>query len=279
MAETTSGSSNVDITITGDTTADAGELEEARNQTLEFPVYRMAPPAELVFRDEGDGPASIEGKVVPYNEWTEVDSLMEGHFLERFAPGSFTKTLAEQANRVRVYYEHGRSRIFDSQPIAELTEAREAEDGVFFRANLLEGLPELITAGLRRGLYGASVGAKIIKRDKSRPRQPSDYNPGRLEERTYREVKAFDFSITPRPQYAGTSVAMRSINDDLLFEQLLQDPTRLRDLIVARAEIQEEPPHSVPEEPETEPAPQGSRGTHPVRDYLRDERTPRWRLT
>lgn len=256
-------------------------MSDETENALEFPVYRMAPPSDLIYRDE-DGQATIEGKVVPYNEWTEVDSLMEGHFLERFAPGSFTKTLAEQANRVRVYYEHGRSKIFDTQPIAELTEARETEEGVFFRANLLDGLPELITAGLRRGLYGASVGAKVIKRDKSRPKQPSDYNPGRLEERTYREMKAFDFSITPRPQYASTSVAMRSINDDLLFEQLLQDPTRLRDLIVARAEIAEpelaEPPHSGHETEEAPPS-QWSRGTHPARDYLKDERTNRWRLT
>jgi excisionase family DNA binding protein len=32
----------------------------------------------------------VVGRMVPYNEWTEVDSKREGNFLERFAPVSFT---------------------------------------------------------------------------------------------------------------------------------------------------------------------------------------------
>ena len=53
-------------------------------------VYRAADPGEMSFSEETDG-RTLEGRMVPYGEWTEVNSSMEGHFLERFAPGSLAK--------------------------------------------------------------------------------------------------------------------------------------------------------------------------------------------
>lgn len=241
-------------------------------------LYRLSPPQLLVYRDEGTEPM-LEGRVVPYGEWSEVDSVVEGHFMERFAHGSFTKTLAERADRVRVYFEHGRSKIFDSQPIAEISATWEQPDGVYFRAALLDGLPELFRDGLRRGLYGASIGAKVIKVERARRPEKSDHNPAGLEERTYREMRAFDYSITPRPHYASATVALRSITDDLLVERLLEDPRRLLDLIARSKELPTEPEHSdQPEEPHLQ-APVESRTTQPVHDYLSPkEGDPSWRL-
>jgi HK97 family phage prohead protease len=247
----------------------SGGEAEVESQT-ETALYRLSPPTLLVFRDEQE--PLLEGRVVPYEEWSEVDSIAEGHFMERFARGSFTKTLAEQADRVRVYFEHGKSKIFDSQPIAEMRETWEQPDGVYFRAALLDGLPELFLNGLRRGLYGASVGAKVIKLDRFRNVERSDYNPQGLEERTYKEVRAFDFSVTPRPHYASASVAMRSINDNLLIERLLDDPKRFFDLLTRREETTAEPPHS---EPKPDEVSAESRRTPPVHDYLRPEEDDR----
>ena len=98
------------MSVTEDSTV---EIEESAVES-EPMLYRLSSPDLLIFRDDAE--PMLEGRVVPYGEWSEVDSVVEGHFLERFAHGSFTKTLAERADRVRVYFEHGRSKIFDSQP-------------------------------------------------------------------------------------------------------------------------------------------------------------------
>jgi phage head maturation protease len=188
-------------------------------------IYRLSPPALLVFRDDNE--PMIEGRVVPYNEWTEIDSVVEGHFMERFAPGSFARTLAGRASRaIKVFFEHGRSKLFDTQPIAELRETWEQPDGLYFKAALLGGLPELFRDGLRKGVYGASIGAKIVKADRVRSPGRSAHNPDGLEERTYTEVRAFDYSITPRPQYASAMVALRSITDEVRRSPRPARPTR-----------------------------------------------------
>lgn len=255
----------------------ATENEQQQDHTLpETQVYRQSSPDLLIFRDE-DEPV-VEGRIVPYEQWSEVDSIIEGHFMERFARGSFTKTLLERVNEMRVYFEHGRSRLFDSQPIAVLREAWEQPDGLYFRAGLLDGLPELFLNGLRRGLYGASIGAKVLKIDRNRWPEKSPHNPEGIEERTYRELRASDFSITPKPHYAGT-LALRSITDDLVIDKLLEDPKRLLE-VIARTQTEQttEPPHSEPEEPQ-EQAPAESRSTQPPHDYLRDEEDDQsWRL-
>jgi phage head maturation protease len=258
------------------------QVEEDEGET-ETKLYRLSPPDRLIFRDDAE--PMVEGRIVPYNEWSEVDSRAEGHFLERFAQGSFAKTLAERAGNARVYFEHGKSRIFDAQPIAELREAWEQSDGVYFRAALLGGLPELFRDGLRRGLYGASIGAEVMKLARVRRPGQSNYNPTGLEERTYKEMRAFDYSITPRPHYASAGVTLRSINDELeelLLGRLLDDPKRLLE-VIARKEAQNEeetpePQHSEPERQE-EPVVEASRSTQPSHDYLNPGKgeTP-WRL-
>jgi hypothetical protein len=117
-------------------------------------------------------------------------------------------------------------------------------------------------------------------------------NPKGLEERTYTEVQAHDFSLTPRPAYASTSVAMRSITDELAIERLVKDPERLLELLRAAQEeepeevpAQEEPaeeaepPHSEPDPPAEPDAVEASRSTQtPVHDYLADETEEAWRL-
>jgi phage head maturation protease len=248
------------------------EVEEVSGEA-EQKIYRAAPPGLLIFRDDDE--PTIEARVVPFNQWSEVNSVVEGHFLERFSPGSLAKTIAERASELKVYYEHRKSRLFDSQPIAVMREAWEQPDGGYFRAALLDGLPELFRDGLRRGLYGASIGADVINMKRVRRPGISDHNPMGIEERTYTELRAFDYSVTPQPHYASATVTLRSITDDLLIDRLLEDPKRLLDMITRK---ETEPQHSEPEE-QVEPVPEGSRSTQPSHDYLNPGKgeTP-WRL-
>lgn len=269
-------------------------------------IYRWN-PAQVIYREEDDGQEVVESMVVPFDEWLEVDSVFEGHFMERFAPGSLKKTLRENLNRIRVYFEHGYSSKYDSQPIAELMRAWEEANGAWFNASLLEGVDPLLRSGLKRGLYGASIGAKIVKQSVVRDPKPSPHNPKGIEERTYTEVQAHDFSITPRPAYASTSAAIRAITDEVVVERFLTDNAAKEKLLeILRTATEAEPTHSeptdevqeVPEpatdpeavdetepeekpddpEPEPEPEPEGSRATQPPTDHLADEGDEVWRL-
>jgi hypothetical protein len=92
----------------------------------------------------------VVGRMVPYNEWTEVDSKREGNFLERFAPGSLSKALKERGSRIRALFQHGMDSLIGRQPIADIEEMWEREDGAHFRSRLLEGSPNSSSAVFAR---------------------------------------------------------------------------------------------------------------------------------
>lgn len=235
-------------------------------------VYRATEPAAMHFVEAEDVAPVLEGRMMPYGEWTEIKSRVEGHFLERFAPGALAKTMAERSDRIRVLFEHGLD-VLGGQTIAAIEEMREEPDGAYYRASLLDGLPNLLLAGLRRGLYGSSVRYGPVKLDRVRSPKRSEHNPEGLEERTVREGFVKEFSVTTFPQYAGATASIRSLTDDIAAHKLLGD-SRFLDFL----ETQAEPQHSDREEPEDQ-APEQSRSTQPVHDYLRPKEDDHsWRL-
>lgn len=227
-------------------------------------VYRAIDPEDLSITEQGDAGTVIEGRMMPYNEWTEIRSSIEGHFLERFTPGSLAKTMVEQAHRVRAMFEHGFDATLGRQLIATVDEMREQDDGAYFRATLLDGVPKLLVEGIRKGLYGSSVRFKPVKYDRVRHPARTDHNPDGIEEITVREAFMKEFSVTPFPQYAGATAKVRSITDEIAARQLLGDPKRLLEIISS------EPQHSPPEAQE-DPVAEGSRSTQPIHDYLRPQ--------
>lgn len=237
-------------------------------------VYRAAEPESMSLSEAEGAAPIIEGRMMPYDEWAEIKSRMEGHFLERFAPGSLAKTISERSSRIRVLFEHGLD-VLGGQTIAAIDSMEDRSDGAYYRATLLDGLPGLLLAGLRKGLYGSSVRYGPVKWDRVRFPKRSEHNPDRLEERTVREAFVKEFSIATFPIYAGATAHIRSLTDDIAAHKLLGDP-RLLELF--RTTPQEsEPPHSEPEQPKE--AVDASRSTQPVRDYLRpQESDPSWRL-
>ncbi len=207
----------------------------ARDYLAELPAYYVPPPkprirdylaqpvavvadggyvqrsleATVHLRTEGSGAPLLEGRMVPYGEWTEINSRAEGHFLERFAPGSLGKALTQQAARIRVLFEHGLDATIGLQPIAAIEELRERPDGAYYRARLLEGVPKLVLAGLRSGLYGSSVRFSSVKTTRERFPRTSAHNPQGLEERTVCEAGIKEFSVCTFPAYANTAAQVR----------------------------------------------------------------------
>lgn len=238
---------------------------------------------EMSIREEGDA-ITLEGRMMPYDTWSEVNSSVEGHFLERFSAGSLAKTLQERSARIRVLFEHGMSRLLDMQPIAEVTSLRDEGDGAYYEASLLEGLPDLLVNGLRRGLYGSSIRFKAIKWDRVRSPKPSEYNPTGLPEHTIREARLREFSVVTFPVYEGATAGVRSLTDEFewasIARQLIGVPPEQRDFVLQAIQeaVRTEPEHSeepVAQEPEPE-----SRSTRVVtKDYLRpEEGEPPWLL-
>jgi HK97 family phage prohead protease len=240
-------------------------------------VYRAVHPENLSVTAD-DGPVLIEGRMMPYGEWTEVRSPIEGEFMERFLPGALAKTINEQGTRVRALFEHGLDPAYGRQAIADVQHIEEREDGAYFRAELLDGLPPLLVNGVRRGLYGSSIRYRPIKYRLVRSPRRSDHNPEGIPEVTVHEAFLKEFSITPFPVYAGATahLQMRSITDEIAARQLLADPKRLLEILQHPVE----PQHSTLEEPPEDPAPERSRSTQqPARDYLNPkEERPRWLL-
>jgi HK97 family phage prohead protease len=237
-------------------------------------VYRVAEPALMRFVEEDGSAPVLEGRMMPYNEWTEINSSVEGHFMERFVNGALAKTMSEQASRVRALFEHGLDVSLGRQPIAADITLSEEEDGAHYRATLLEGLPPLLLAGLRSGVYGSSVRYRPVKASRVRYPQRSESNPDGIPELTIREAYLKEFSVTPFPQYAGATAHIRSLTDEIAAKQLLKDPEHLLAIIANRTE----PQHSEREQTE-EPPVKRSRSTQPQRDYLQPPKgDPTWLL-
>lgn len=262
-------------------------------------LYRSA---ELAYRDDGQGEGIIEGRMVPYNVWTEVRSAFEGHFLERIMPGALKKTFAEQGQRMKVLFHHGLDSL-GKQPIAALEEIADRADGAYYRARLLPSVPPLILDGLRANLYGISIGMRLPYRSDNvyRPRK-SDYNPEGIEERTVTEAAMKELSVTAFPVYEGTTAAVRSVTDEVLWLQYGDiiprlgarlDPSGLVQILRSEVAQEVEPEHSEPDEPEPEAEPEeqpeepkdepepveASRPTPPKKDYLSvKEAEPEWKL-
>jgi len=214
--------------------------------------------------DDGDSPI-LFGHFARFNEWTEIDSVFEGHFLERVAPGAFAKTFREQAGSIRCLFEHGRDPQIGNKILGPVLRAGEDEEGAFYEVALLDTdyVRELLP-GLEQGLYGASFRFSVV-RDEFVQRPPrSDRNPQGLPERTLLELRLHEFGPVTFPAYAGATAGVRSLTDEFLLGRLLADgdPRRLagalgvqpeplaRAIIAGLREHDEEraaiPPHDTP---------------------------------
>jgi HK97 family phage major capsid protein/HK97 family phage prohead protease len=208
-------------------------------------LVRAMPPSE--FQEDGNG-RTLVGRISPANEWTEISSATEGHFMERFAPGAFRKTFAENRDNIRVLFQHGKDPELGNKPIAELLDLDEDEAGAFYRADMLDGLPPLIVDGLRRGLYGSSQTFSVVREDWEPKPKAGMHNPGGLPERTVKEAKVWELGPVTWPAYAGATAGMRSMTDEFRLDSLTADPERLRELItyiepIAPSPDAEAPPH------------------------------------
>jgi len=190
--------------------------------------------AGLELREAGDGeggPGVLAGHFAVFNEWTEIKSLFEGHFLERIAPGAFKKTFSERADKIKVLFEHGQDPDIGNKPLGKVRSLGEDEHGASYEVDLFDGIPALIMDGLRHDQYGSSFRFRVEREDLDRNPKRSEHNPDGLPERTIKEVHLAEFGPVTFPAYAGATAGLRSGTDHFVFQIIERDPELIRSLL------------------------------------------------
>jgi len=207
-------------------------------------LVRAAFPAEFELRDTNEqGMPTMDVGFARYGEWTEIDSVFEGNFVESIAPGAFTKTVKENLNGVRVLFNHGSDPSIGNKvlgPIEKIVDGKRGPTGI---VPLLDtSYNRDLLPGLRAGVYGASFRFRVMREEFNQDAQRSDYNPKGLPERTIQEAQLLEFGPVTFPAYAGATAGVRSLSHREIEE------------LPPLAEVIENPEDSPAAEPEEAPA-------------------------
>ncbi len=179
-------------------------------------LVRAAPPLELIRSDQSDMPI-LHGSFAVYDEWAEIRSSVEGHFYERFAEGSFRKTMSESASKIRCLFHHGQDPSVGYKVLGPITSLREEGNQAVYDVQMLDtDYNRALVPGLEANQYGSSMRFGIVRKDDVRRPARSDRNPDGILERTINEAYLRELGPTPLPAYAGTSAGVRSLTDEFV---------------------------------------------------------------
>jgi HK97 family phage prohead protease len=172
-----------------------------------------APGLELRAATADNGMPTLYGYFLTFNEWTVIESVYEGRFLESVAPGAATRTLAEDGDAIRILFNHGFDPTIGEKP---LTKPDLAEDGVgvlyegrMFDTSYNHDLVPLLAAGV----LGASFRFNVVQELWNESPGVSPHNPNGLPERTLTEIEISEGGPVTFPAYAGATAGLRSITD------------------------------------------------------------------
>lgn len=207
-------------------------IEELPPARLPFPVTRMTDdPVEI--RAEGDEKPLLHGTFTTFDDPYEVNSAIEGHFIERMAPGSFDRTVVESRKNIKPLFNHGQDPTMGNQILGPIVDLR--GDGNY-AIDPLPGIPPLIRSGLEAGLYGSSHRFSVISDDWSYDAKRSTSNPEGLPERTITEARLYEFGPVTFPANPNATAGIRSTTDTF-YQQADEYESVLRSAQVARAPI------------------------------------------
>lgn len=200
--------------------------------TLTDNLARMRPDAtaaSLRDADEGDG-RTLYGHFSVFDTWYEVNSIWEGHFLERIAPGAFKRTIAERGDQVKALYDHGHDPQLGNKPLGPFRSLTEDETGGYYEIGLIDTdyNRDFIIPAARAGLLGASFRFRVREETWADDPDPSEQNPKGIPERTITDVDLYELGPVTFPASAAATAALRSTSDEFI-ARLFNDP-----LFVAR---------------------------------------------
>lgn len=130
--------------------------------------------------------------------------------MESIARGAFARSIRERRDRIKVLFQHGQDPFVGDKPLGSVRELREDQQGAYYEVPLLNASHVAdIAAGVEEGLYGASFRFRVMREEFVENPAKSDRNPGRLPERTLREVDLLEFGPCTFPAYAGATAGLR----------------------------------------------------------------------
>jgi hypothetical protein len=168
-----------------------------------------------------------------FDEWAEINSVFEGHFMERITPGAFKKTFKENRDNIRVLFQHGRDAQVGDKPLGPIQELLEDDHGARYVVEMLDtSYNRDLIPGLEAGLYGSSFRMRVTREDFKRMGiEASDTNPKALPERTIKEIQLSEFGPVTFPAYKTATAGVRSITDEILVAAYTSEPERVRELL------------------------------------------------
>jgi HK97 family phage prohead protease len=186
------------------------------DETPQDIFVRATQPFE-VNRSSPDAMPTLHGVGAVYGEWTEINSRVEGHFMERFAPGAFTKAIKENRDQIRCLFHHGQDPSIGYKPLGTITDLSESDRKMVYDVDLFDAdYVRALVPGLEAGVYGSSFRFGTVKKnDQTR----GVANSKGLLERTIREASMRELGPTPFPAYIGTSAGLRSITDEFVLSR------------------------------------------------------------
>ncbi len=199
----------VDIIMRGRFDAPALNVTETRNDSDD---------------DDAPGGATLFGHFSRFGVWYEIDSWLEGRFMERIQQGAFTKTIQENRDNVVCSFDHGYDPQIADKPMGPITELREEDAGPYYEVPLLDTdynrgfiLPALQGRTIDGRNLGSTLGAsfrfRVIKDEWDMEPATSAENPDGIAERTITEVRLFEFGPVVYPASAAATAGVRSLTD------------------------------------------------------------------
>lgn len=199
--------------------ADTAEVQRNGRPPRDGLVRALRPGIEL--RAAEDAPASgmptLAGHFSVFNEWTEINSMFEGHFLERVSPGAYKKTFKEQRDSMRCLFQHGMDPVVADKPLGPIDRLEEDGTGAAYEVPMLDtSYNRDLVPGLEAGLYGASFRFRVMREEYEEEPGASADNPNGLPQRTIKEAEVREFGPVTFPAYAGATAGVRSLTDEFL---------------------------------------------------------------
>lgn len=213
-------------------------------QTPDKRAEFRARPLGFELRDDGDGMPTLVGHLAVFNQWTEINSVFEGHFLERIDPGAFTKTIRESRDSMRVLFQHGQDPMIGDKPLGPIRSLEADKEGLAYEVPLLDtsyNRDIVAMLGAEPPVLGSSFRFKVMRESFNRKPERSDHNPRKLPERTIQEVKMQEFGPVTFPAYAGAKAGLRSVTDRMMAQRMdVEDLSILAQMVLLATNYIEE---------------------------------------
>jgi HK97 family phage prohead protease len=197
-------------------------------------LYRAWSESPVLRSEDDDERPILEGHFARFGEWTRIDSIFEGTFMERIERGAFKKTFKENRENIKCLFQHGRDPQVGDKPLGPFRALEEDDEGARYEVPLLDtSYNRDLEPGLREGLYGASFAFSVVREDFDREPGESEHNPDGIPERSVKEVRCYEGGPCTFPAYEGATAGIRSMSltDQVMLSRAASgDPERLREL-------------------------------------------------